>query len=103
MQPQEVLIGYEPVFSRWYVPGCANCNNSLLVTVHTPLDRMVFKGKVKQIVVRLMLRNQGSARLEYLGPDRLGRYFGPLKHLQVQVDEGVKVWQALNPTAPSKL
>lgn len=101
-QPQEVLIGYEPVFSRWYVPGCANCNNSLLVTVHALWDQMVLKGKVARIIVRLMLRNRDSARLEYLGPDRFGRYFGPLKHLQVQIDGGFKV-QTINPTAVSKL
>ncbi|PYH67812.1 tyrosinase family protein [Aspergillus vadensis CBS 113365] len=31
------LVGLEPVFSRWHVPGCANCSNSLTVTLHAHL------------------------------------------------------------------
>ncbi|EFX05793.1 tyrosinase [Grosmannia clavigera kw1407] len=33
-EPQ--LMGYEPVFSRWHVAGCANCRNSLSVPMHIP-------------------------------------------------------------------
>jgi tyrosinase len=33
----EVFVGCEPVFSRWNVSGCANCNNHLRVTAHIPL------------------------------------------------------------------
>ena len=35
--PDAILAGYEPVFSRWHVTGCANCNNHLSVTAHMPL------------------------------------------------------------------
>ncbi|KAF4635534.1 hypothetical protein G7Y89_g2569 [Cudoniella acicularis] len=31
------LVGFEPVFSRWHVSGCANCQNSLTVTAHVPV------------------------------------------------------------------
>ncbi|GKZ93379.1 hypothetical protein AnigIFM59636_006450 [Aspergillus niger] len=31
------LIGVEPVFSRWHVPSCANCSNSLSVSFHEHL------------------------------------------------------------------
>lgn len=33
----KTLVGYEPVFSRWHVAGCANCSNSLSVPMHIPL------------------------------------------------------------------
>lgn len=31
------LVGVEPVFSRWHVSGCANCQNTLHVTSHIPI------------------------------------------------------------------
>lgn len=31
------LVGIEPVFSRWHVSGCANCQNTLRVTSHIPI------------------------------------------------------------------
>ncbi|KFA79983.1 hypothetical protein S40288_01843 [Stachybotrys chartarum IBT 40288] len=34
---KKILVGYEPVFSRWHVAGCANCRNSLSVPMHIPL------------------------------------------------------------------
>lgn len=34
---EKQLIGVEPIFSRWHVPSCGNCQNSLAVTVHKPL------------------------------------------------------------------
>ncbi|RAK90889.1 Di-copper centre-containing protein [Aspergillus costaricaensis CBS 115574] len=34
---QATLVGLEPVFSRWHVPNCANCSNSLTVTLHAHL------------------------------------------------------------------
>jgi hypothetical protein len=35
---EEILVGYEPVFSRWNISGCANCNSHLEVTAYIPLD-----------------------------------------------------------------
>ncbi|KAE8154968.1 hypothetical protein BDV25DRAFT_135307 [Aspergillus avenaceus] len=34
------VVGYEPVFSRWHVAGCANCRNSLSVTFHAPIAKV---------------------------------------------------------------
>ena len=36
--PEEVEIGRDPILSRWNVQGCANCQSSLNVVSHTPLD-----------------------------------------------------------------
>jgi tyrosinase len=36
-KPEETFVGYEPVFSRWHVSGCVNCNNHLKVTAYIPL------------------------------------------------------------------
>jgi len=35
---EPVLIGAEPVLSRWSVEGCANCQTSLMAESHVPLD-----------------------------------------------------------------
>ncbi|TFA99613.1 Tyrosinase [Trichoderma ghanense] len=35
-----VLFGVEPVFSRWHVSGCANCQNSLCVKAHFPVSSL---------------------------------------------------------------
>ncbi|GKZ84058.1 hypothetical protein AnigIFM56816_009377 [Aspergillus niger] len=61
------LVGVEPVFSRWHVPNCANCSNSLTVTMHghlppgsspTSSDKFTDKeGKEKKLKLRV-LENQ---------------------------------------------
>ena len=49
------LIGVEPIFSRWHVPSCANCQNSLGITVHKPLPELeegeTYKGMETKIKV----------------------------------------------------
>ncbi|PTB62115.1 Di-copper centre-containing protein, partial [Trichoderma citrinoviride] len=35
-----LLFGVEPVFSRWHVSGCANCQNSLGVKAHFPVSSL---------------------------------------------------------------
>ncbi|KAK6338457.1 hypothetical protein TWF730_002518 [Orbilia blumenaviensis] len=44
----ETFLGCEPVFSRWNVTGCANCNNHLKVTAYIPLSgfKKGFLGRV---------------------------------------------------------
>lgn len=53
-----VLFGVEPVFSRWHVSGCANCQNSLAVKAHFPVtflpadlatDKLVYTANVESI------------------------------------------------------
>lgn len=34
---EKKLVGVEPVFSRWHVAGCTNCQNTLHVTAHIPI------------------------------------------------------------------
>ncbi|KAJ5259395.1 hypothetical protein N7478_012376 [Penicillium angulare] len=36
-EEKNVLVGIEPVFSRWHVPSCANCRNTLELTTHMEL------------------------------------------------------------------
>ncbi|KAF3189688.1 hypothetical protein TWF225_002823 [Orbilia oligospora] len=44
----DIFLGCEPIFSRWNVSGCANCNNHLKITAHIPLGgfRNDFLGRV---------------------------------------------------------
>lgn len=37
-KPEPILVGFEPVLSRWHVSGCANCNTHLNVMMFLPLD-----------------------------------------------------------------
>lgn len=38
---QEILVGTEPVLSRWHVSGCQNCQSHLEVRAHIPLQGWV--------------------------------------------------------------
>lgn len=38
---QEILVGTEPVLSRWHVSGCQNCQSHLEVRAHMPLQGWV--------------------------------------------------------------
>ncbi|KAK5989394.1 Tyrosinase [Cladobotryum mycophilum] len=44
----KVLVGFEPVFSRWHVAGCPNCQNSLSVTAYIPLNEAL-RGRAKEL------------------------------------------------------
>ncbi|KAA8649292.1 hypothetical protein EYZ11_011394 [Aspergillus tanneri] len=52
----EEVVGVEPVFSRWHVPSCANCSNTLEVTGHHVLPR------------DLMVKSRKNAKLGDLPP-----------------------------------
>ena len=41
---EQKLVGVEPVFSRWHVSGCANCQNTLHVTSHIPMPTDITGG-----------------------------------------------------------
>lgn len=36
---QEVEVGREPILSRWYLPGCPNCQDHLDVELYVPIDK----------------------------------------------------------------
>lgn len=60
------LVGVEPVFSRWHVGGCENCQNSLHVTSYMPIPSQIAKDvdKAKQISfsIKMLLSDERSIR-----------------------------------------
>lgn len=58
------LVGVEPVFSRWHVGGCVNCQNSLHVTSHMPIPPQVAtevnKAKRADFAIKMLLSDEAT-------------------------------------------
>lgn len=58
------LVGVEPVFSRWHVGGCGNCQNSLHVTSYLPIPSIIAKdvdgAKKKRFAIKMLLSDERS-------------------------------------------
>ena len=101
---EEILIGFEPVFSRWYVPGCANCSNSLLVTTHIPLAGWSLHDARKlNLVVKLAAKDGQTGKKGIQGPDKEGQYVGSLKRVQLDIEWGVDLLKRGRSRRGSKL
>lgn len=57
---KEILVGTEPILSRWHVSGCQNCQNHLEVRAHMPLHGWVEKDVKKAKIFARVHTRQAS-------------------------------------------
>lgn len=61
---KKILVGTEPILSRWHVSGCQNCQTHLEVRAHVPLQGWIKKDtKAADFDVRVHSRNDSGEKI----------------------------------------